>query len=59
MSRTTVDGFGSGGRYFAEQEALIEALNNVLTAKDTVLVKGSRSAGMERVVNALLPAGED
>lgn len=59
MSRYAADGFGRGGRFFADREVLIAALKKTLTAADTVLVKGSRSAGMERVVSSLLQAGED
>ncbi|MEN8179047.1 MAG: UDP-N-acetylmuramoyl-tripeptide--D-alanyl-D-alanine ligase [Pseudomonadota bacterium] len=59
MSREAVDGFGQGGRYFADHETLIADLQKTLTVNDTVLVKGSRSAGMERVVGSLLQAGED
>ena len=46
--------FGIGGKAFATLEELIEALKPQLKAQSTVLVKGSRSAGMERVVAALL-----
>ncbi len=56
-----VDGFGRGGRWFADCEAAIEAIQGEFAAADTVLVKGSRSARMERVLHALLaaePAGE-
>jgi UDP-N-acetylmuramoyl-tripeptide--D-alanyl-D-alanine ligase len=59
MSRAAVDGFGGDGRYFPDREALIAALKETLTPQDTVLVKGSRSAGMEHVVSSLLQAGED
>ena len=54
MCRQAVAGFGAGGRFFADQAALIAELRQSLGAQDTVLVKGSRSAGMERVVQALL-----
>jgi UDP-N-acetylmuramoyl-tripeptide--D-alanyl-D-alanine ligase len=56
-----VDSFGSGGRWFADCEAAIDAIGQEYGAADTVLVKGSRSARMERVLHALLaaePAGE-
>lgn len=56
-----VDSFGEGGRWFADCEAAIDACGREFGAADTVLVKGSRSARMERVLHALLaavPAGE-
>ncbi len=46
--------FGIGGAAFDSLEALIAALRPELRALTTVLVKGSRSARMERVVVALL-----
>jgi len=46
--------FGIGGKAFGTLEELIEALRAQLKGATTVLVKGSRSARMERVVAALL-----
>ncbi len=40
--------------HFMSQEALIAALRPTLSARSRVLVKGSRSARMENVVNALV-----
>jgi len=45
--------FGNGGEYFAEQSALIEAVTKNLHEHSIVLVKGSRSQRMERVVDLL------
>ena len=59
LSRSAVEGFGANGRHFADLQEMIAALRQTLSATDTVLVKGSRSARMERVVTALSPAGED
>lgn len=42
-----------GGRHFESLEAMVIALPSRLTETTAVLVKGSRSAGMERVVEAL------
>lgn len=45
--------FNEGARSFDDLESLIEALRDELRAGDTVLIKGSRGARMERVVTAL------
>jgi UDP-N-acetylmuramoyl-tripeptide--D-alanyl-D-alanine ligase len=57
LSTATAEGFGSGAEHFADCAALAAALRRVLTANMTVLVKGSRSARMERVVDALQEGG--
>ena len=48
------DAFGEGAVHFPEHHSLINALREYIDADTTVLVKGSRSARMERVVTALL-----
>ncbi len=58
LSRATVEGFGEQGFHFDDHAALAAALRAQLAADVTVLAKGSRSAGMERVV-ALLQAEEE
>jgi len=50
-----VDAFGAGGRYFEDRSAALVAIDRQFGQGDTVLVKGSRSAGMEQVLHALLP----
>jgi UDP-N-acetylmuramoyl-tripeptide--D-alanyl-D-alanine ligase len=50
----TVEAFGDGGFYFANKNELIYALKKKLTGKEVVLVKGSRSAAMEEVVERIL-----
>ena len=46
--------FGEGGQHYTNQHALIQDLLRHLDSKTTVLVKGSRSATMENVVQALI-----
>ena len=53
MSRHAVEAFGEGARWFSDVDALIRALRAELTPDVTLLVKGSRSMHMERVVEAL------
>lgn len=48
-----VSAFGESGRYFDSRDELAAAMTSCLGAGDVVLVKGSRSAGMESVVAAL------
>lgn len=49
----TVAGFGADGAHFNDKAALIKALVVALGEGATVLIKGSRSAGMEEVVQAI------
>jgi UDP-N-acetylmuramoyl-tripeptide--D-alanyl-D-alanine ligase len=53
VSRAAVAAFGEGATLHAGQDALIEALARELRPGVTLLVKGSRSAHMDRVVAAL------
>ena len=55
LSRAAVEGFGEGAEWFDSIEALVERATTLLDTDVRVLVKGSRSAGMERAV-ALLTA---
>lgn len=54
LSKHTVQSFGINGFHFATQQLLIEALSGDVSNNMTILVKGSRSAKMENIVNALL-----
>jgi UDP-N-acetylmuramoyl-tripeptide--D-alanyl-D-alanine ligase len=54
LSKATVAGFGEGARHFADWQSLADACLLMADSDAVFLVKGSRSAGMERVVNALV-----
>ncbi len=56
LSRHTAIGFGDGAQWFATLDELITTLKTIIDANTSVLVKGSRSARMESVVQALVPA---
>ncbi|QFU74978.1 UDP-N-acetylmuramoyl-tripeptide--D-alanyl-D-alanine ligase [Halioglobus maricola] len=59
--REAVEVFGSGGRWFEDCDQALAAGVESFGPEDAVLVKGSRGARMERVVNgltALASAGE-
>ena len=58
LSRGAAEAFGENGHYFEQQQQLIEALLPQMKSDVTVLVKGSRSSRMERVVEALSAGGE-
>jgi UDP-N-acetylmuramoyl-tripeptide--D-alanyl-D-alanine ligase len=53
-SAAAVEAFGGCGRHFERVEDLVGSLTAALEPGVTVLVKGSRSMGMERVVSALV-----
>src|SRR5262249_49165433 len=53
-SRAAARAFGPEARHFADQAALVAALSADLRAGVRVLVKGSRSSAMDKVVAALL-----
>lgn len=54
LSEYAVKGFGSGAQWYQTKPMLIKALENFLDHNMTCLIKGSRSAKMETVVQALL-----
>ncbi len=58
LSRGAADAFGENGHFFEQQQQLIEALLPEMKNDVTVLVKGSRSSRMERVVEALSAGGD-
>ncbi len=53
LSRNTVEGFGENASWYGSVDALVDELTHSLTSSTNVLVKGSRSMHMERVVDAL------
>ncbi len=53
LSRNTVEGFGEHGSWFGSIDTLVDELSATLTDSVNLLVKGSRSMRMERVVDAL------
>jgi UDP-N-acetylmuramoyl-tripeptide--D-alanyl-D-alanine ligase len=53
LARSAVEGFGENARWYASLDTLIDELSEALTSDINVLVKGSRSMHMERVVDAL------
>lgn len=57
LSAAASKAFGKGAYSFEDVAALLAALVANLTANTQVLVKGSRSARMERVVDALIEQG--
>ena len=54
LSQATVAAFGERGHFFQTQAELVDRLRTILHPGMTVLVKGSRAARMENVVNALV-----
>jgi len=58
MSMHTVDAFGEGAEHFADREELAACLRRLLHPGINCLVKGSRSMGMEWVVEAITRDGE-
>ncbi|HVE43911.1 MAG TPA: UDP-N-acetylmuramoyl-tripeptide--D-alanyl-D-alanine ligase [Gammaproteobacteria bacterium] len=54
LSASTTQAFGEGACHFTEQEALLCALKPLLNTQSTILVKGSRSMKMEKIVTDLI-----
>jgi UDP-N-acetylmuramoyl-tripeptide--D-alanyl-D-alanine ligase len=58
LSQETAKAFGPNGKHYASHRALILALKPYLQENVTILIKGSRSARMEKVIVALKKALE-
>ncbi|MAM71240.1 MAG: UDP-N-acetylmuramoyl-tripeptide--D-alanyl-D-alanine ligase [Gammaproteobacteria bacterium] len=58
LSDFAVKGFGKAGRHFTDIEKLAEHLLPLLKPEMTILVKGSRSSGMDRLVRHLTQEGD-
>lgn len=58
LAAKAAEAFGEGGRVHADQNALVAALRGDLHEGVSVLVKGSHSSHMEKVVAALLDNGK-
>jgi UDP-N-acetylmuramoyl-tripeptide--D-alanyl-D-alanine ligase len=56
LAQRAAETFGRGGRHFDSHEAMAEALIDCMHSDMTVLVKGSRAARMERVVDGIVRA---
>lgn len=56
--RQMVNAFGANGKYFASREELIDAARREASAEIVFLLKGSRGARMDMVVNALTDGEE-
>lgn len=54
LMTNAVNAFGDGAEHFESRDALISKLINNLPIEGALLVKGSRSAAMDRVVDALI-----
>lgn len=53
LSQSASSGFGAGAQHFSELPDLLNVLHQQLQQGDVILIKGSRSARMERVTQAL------
>lgn len=59
LSRAASEAFGTGASHFDDRDELIATLRQALRPGVVCLVKGSRSAGMERVLAGLTAGGRD
>jgi len=57
LSECSLTGFAGEGKVFSDLEALAQHLTPMLNQQVKVLIKGSRSAGMDKLVQRLKPQG--
>lgn len=57
-SKLATESFGKGGRHFTEMDTLAQSILSLLGPTVTLLVKGSRSAGMDKLVSHLTKEGD-
>ncbi len=57
LTEHAVKAFGEGATFYPDKEALVMDLKSTLNSQTVILVKGSRSAKMEVVTNALVAEG--
>jgi UDP-N-acetylmuramoyl-tripeptide--D-alanyl-D-alanine ligase len=57
LTRLSAAAFGEGAAHFPDVAELVASVKNDIHDNVTLLVKGSRSMRMERVVQSLLAAG--
>jgi UDP-N-acetylmuramoyl-tripeptide--D-alanyl-D-alanine ligase len=53
-SKLAAQSFGAGGEHFSSQEQLLDHLVQKLSPETVVLIKGSRSSAMEKIVHQLV-----
>jgi len=58
LSAETTKAFGQDAQHFAEREKLVAALQPYLQQDTTILVKGSRSMQMEKIVASIIPKSQ-
>jgi UDP-N-acetylmuramoyl-tripeptide--D-alanyl-D-alanine ligase len=57
-SQQAVESFGKDARHFSQMDALAQHLLSLLDPTVTLLIKGSRSAGMDKLVSTLIQEGD-
>lgn len=58
MSLATTEGFGKNAQHFTDRDKLIASLQPYLKNGMTILIKGSRSMHMEKIVAGIIPENE-
>lgn len=55
LSRLTTDAFGKNAAHFTDRDHLLKALNPFIKNDVTILIKGSRSMVMEKILSEIIP----